>query len=402
MLIVACAVLLALVFLSPGCKLRRQPTIAPVEKLPQPIIRVKLAGPADKIIIAVDGPFTVYNSDSREIFTARKLSLAYCYADKAGIVIGDKRIGGSDFCDIVPQINGTLSLNRRYYRGSLRIYRTSDAKILAVNHVRIEDYLKGVLPGELPRRFELETFKAQAICARTFALYEKVTLRSSRRWDVFATEASQVYLGKSVEISKANRAVDATRGIVLTAKRSNGRWQIFPTYYSSTCGGWTQSASNIANISSDIKPLRGGVRCMTCKISPYYRWSDRRISADEITQALKKHGLLPADVRTVTDVRVIRRTRHGRIAMLEIVADGERRLKISGERFRLIIGSRKMPSTFCDIEKSGREYMLTHGRGLGHGVGMCQYGAEGLAREGYTALEILSHYYPGSKPVRVY
>ncbi len=401
-------VCISLAFLSSqfiGCRFaRKHLQTLPAVKVPQPVIRVKIKGPTDKILLSIDGNFEIYNSESKIIGHGSRLKDCYCSISSDKLMFANKGIFISDYCDIVPRENGTLKLEHRYYRGSLRIYRVNKTQILAINHVKIEDYLKGVLPGELPERFEDETFKAQAICARTFALYEKYTLKSARKWDVTATEASQVYLGKSVEISKANRAVKATKGIVLTARRTDGTWKIFPTYYSSTCGGWTQSARNIANTDYDIEPLQGGVKCNTCNISPYYRWSERRVSSLEIADALKKRSLLPNDVRAIYEINVLKRTPHGRIAKLELITYNGKRLRISGERFRLIIGSRKMPSTWCDIEKSGKEYifLLVNGRGLGHGVGMCQYGAEGLARQGRTALEILAHYYPGSKPVRVY
>lgn len=394
---------LVAIFLFPGCRIAKKAAVVPSEEVPEPVIRVKLAGPADKVLVAIDGDFEIYDSRSQVLGYGRRLAAGNCYVAGDKLMFGVRGVcfGRGDYCDVVPKENGVLSVNNRYYRGSLRIYRVGE-KVLLVNHVRIEDYLKGVLPGELPKRFEQETFKAQAICARTFALYEKYTLRGARRWDVTATEASQVYFGKSVEISKANRAVELTRGIVLTAMYSDGKWKIFPTYYSSTCGGWTQSAKSISNISYDIKPLRGGVKCDTCKISPYYRWSDRRISAVEVADALKKRGLVSSDASSIVDIEVLKRTAFGRIASLSIRSDNGEQLTIGGERFRLVIGSRRMPSTWCDIKRVGDEYVFTHGRGLGHGVGMCQYGAEGMAREGYTALEILAHYYPSSKPVRVY
>ncbi len=396
------AIVCVVLFLPVGCRFAKKVTVAPTIKVPQPVIRVKLKGNAERILLGIDGAFEIYDSKSQLIAHGNRLKACYCSASDDRIVFGKKGIFVSDYCDIVPKENGVLRLEHKYYRGSLRIYKVNGSQILAVNHVPIEDYLKGVLPGELPSRFESETFKAQAICARTFALYEKYTLRHSRKWDVLATEASQVYLGKSVEISKANRAVDSTRGIVLTGQLPNGKWKIFPTYYSSTCGGRTQSASSIANISYSIKPLRGGVKCDTCNISPYYRWTNRKISSHKIAEALKSRGILGADASSIEAIEILKRTPFGRIGRLAIISDTGERVVLKGERFRLIIGSRVMPSTWCDIIKEGQEYLLTHGRGLGHGVGMCQYGAEGLARKGYTALEILYHYYPESKAVRVY
>ncbi len=385
-----------------GCRFNlQQPAVEPEIKPTEPEIRVKIAGPKDEIVISIDGPFVIYNQRGQILTRGARLSRVFVGFHNTFLQIGARRFEVSGFCDIVPKRNGTLSLDHRYYRGSLRVYKTDSGQIIAVNHVRIEDYLRGVLPSELPGRFRYETYKAQAIAARTFALYEKVTSHSRKKWDVLATESSQVYRGKSVETAKASRAVRATRGIVLTAKRPNG-WKIFPTYYSSTCGGWTQPAWNLAHIDKSIKPLAGNVRCSTCRISRYYNWYDRKVTRQELTDSLNKKLAGRVKFDLISEIRILKRTRHGRIAKIEVVDQSGKTIKLSGERFRLIVGSRKMPSTDCNIRTTEDGFVFTDGHGLGHGVGMCQYGAEGLARQGRTALEILQHYYPGSKPVKAY
>ena len=222
-----------------------------------------------------------------------------------------------------------------------------------------------------------------------------------KKWDVVATEGSQMYLGRSAETGKSIQAVQATRGIVLTANTGKG-WKIFPAYYSSTCGGRTQSATFLANINPLIMPLQGNVVCSDCTASPYHHWTDRVVSAGEITQAVNKSCSPAQPFRNVTAIQVLSRAQNCRITKVQVVDATGQKIVLSGERFRLVVGSRKMPSTWCDIQAQGANFVFTNGHGLGHGVGMCQYGADGMAQRGFTAVEILNHYYPNAKLIPAY
>jgi stage II sporulation protein D len=102
------------------------------------------------------------------------------------------------------------------------------------------------------------------------------------------------------------------------------------------------------------------------------------------------------------EIEVAQQSRYGRITQVKVTDGTGKTVTLAGEKFRRIIGSRDMPSTRCRLRKEGSDYVFFDGYGLGHGVGMCQYGAEGLARKGYTAVEILNYYYPSSRLVRAY
>jgi stage II sporulation protein D len=104
----------------------------------------------------------------------------------------------------------------------------------------------------------------------------------------------------------------------------------------------------------------------------------------------------------VTAINVVARAQNCRITRVEVVDRTGHRVTLAGERFRLVVGSRKMPSTWCNIRQEGPNFVFTDGHGLGHGVGMCQFGAEGMAQHGYTGMEILAHYYPNARFVHAY
>ncbi len=370
-------------------------------EIAEPVVRVKLAGPAYSVPISINGPFNAYSYNGRLVFQGSGLNNTQVKVEGDMLCLGNQRFRIDDYCDLIPERKGTLAVDYRSYWGWLRLYRTNDGQLIAVNHVAIEGYLRGVLPGELPARFSVECFKAQAITARTFALYEKFTAPPRKKWDVVATEGSQMYLGRSVETNKAIQAVQATRGIVLTANIGRG-WKIFPAYYSSTCGGRTQSATYLANIDPRIQPLQGNVVCNSCTISPHYQWTNRVIPAAEITQSVNKSCPIVQPFKGVAAINVLSRGQNYRITKVEVVDVTGQKVVLSGERFRLVVGSRKMPSTWCNIRAEGTNFIFTDGHGLGHGVGMCQYGAEGMGQRGFTAVEILNHYYPNAKLVPAY
>lgn len=311
----------------------------------------------------------------------------------------DLFIGPSEWIEIIPEDN-LFKINEVSYRGHFRIYYI-EGNIVIVNYIDVESYLKGVLRAELPRNFHREAYRAQAIASRTYVLYEKLTSAASARWDVVATEKSQVYSGADVETKKSIEAVEATRGIVLVAKTPAG-WRIFPSFFSSCCGGLTQPASNISNVKNSIEPLAGGVRCNWCRISPYYRWQAREVPFVYIKTVLNKRYFRKDIIESIDKIEVEETDLGGRISRVRIIYNRNKTLSITAEHFRIMLGNKFMPSTLCKLKTEGQKLILYDGRGLGHGVGMCQWGAEGMARAGYTALEILSFYYPGARAVRAY
>lgn len=383
----------------PGCQ-SPKPTPSGAVEGKEPIIRAKIFDSAMTVPLSVQGPFKV-QCNGQTVHQAGSLNRTEVRAQGNAFCFGNQQVAAGSWCDIVPDYNGTICVNGQYYRGSVRLHNTG-GQVYVVNHVRIEDYLKGVIPGEMPKRFSLEAYKVQAIAARTFALYEKFSSQSSKTWDVLANEGSQMYLGKSGENTQGNEAVDATRGIVLTATTKNRGRKIFPAYFSSTCGGWTQPAIYLANVDPSIAPLRGGVKCDGCAISNHRNWDSKFVPLADVVSSLNARGETPTPMQQIVAVNVLSRTPQGHIVRVEVVDSTGQRVTIPAQRFRLIVGSRKMPSTFCDISIQGTNLVFSNGHGLGHACGMCQWGAEGMSRKGYTAKEILLHYYPTAVLVKAY
>jgi stage II sporulation protein D len=275
-----------------------------------------------------------------------------------------------------------------------------------INVVNLDQYVAGVLPGELYANWHEESFRAGAVAARTYALWQ-MAKNSHRGFDVRATEASQVYGGipTGPAARKARDAVMYTRGVVCTWSSPQGE-RIFCTFYSSACGGCTQSVSNILD-AKPIPPLSGGVHCDYCRIAQRkgnaYRWGPSRISKAKLAQRLARRYPSLRSVGAVDRVEVASRgTASGRPAAFRVVGSNGRSQTLKSEEFRLAVGSRTMRSSDCTIENGPDEIRFTKGRGFGHGVGLCQWGMEGQALLGRTAGQILKFYYPEMNLTRAY
>jgi stage II sporulation protein D len=263
----------------------------------------------------------------------------------------------------------------RTYRGRITA-RASHGRLLLVNHVPLEDYLRGVLPGEMPHDWPMEALAAQAGVARSFAVAE-MGRHSRDGYDFCDLTHCQAYRGASWERQSTDRAVRMTAGRVLAASG-----KVIPAPYHSTCGGKTCANVEYLTYVDDSKNGKA-----YCAESDHSRWTSA-ISADDLGRALKIGG-------TITDIRLLGRDSTGRVTKIEIKVD--RVTAFTASEFQGAVGRdlgwMRIKSAWFDVRKSGDSFIFT-GRGLGHGMGLCQWGARGMARHGRSCEEILRHYYP--------
>lgn len=287
--------------------------------------------------------------------------------------------------------------DERAYFGAMRVRIDEDRGIRVVNIVHLERYVECVVAAEVWPTFETEAFRAQAIAARTFVLYQ-MQRRKSASFDVSATQGAQVYRGIRRD-AMGRRAADAaghTRGIVCTWHK-DGADRLFSTYYSSVCGGMSQSAA-IFGKADDIGPLAGGVACDYCRIAPggTYRWGPARLPADEVLSRLVTRYPKLASLKRLVRIVPAQTTPNARLVRLKLVGSSGETHELLAERFRLAVGSDVMRSTDCEIHLENGSVVFSRGRGFGHGLGLCQWGMQGQALEDKQAYEILKYYYPGS------
>jgi stage II sporulation protein D len=251
-----------------------------------------------------------------------------------------------------------------------------------VNELALEDYVVGVLRAETSERWPLETLRAQAIVARTYAAYHRM-LNAGKPYHIVASTAHQVYAGRVPAASPIWEAVRETAGLVLY-------WEgeLFPAFYHSASGGYTEDPRTV--FAARNMPALKAIRDEFSAAAPYFYWTlDLRLT--ELGEILRRSGV---DVGTVAAIEVTERTPSLRAAIVTVHgARGSARLR--GNDFRRMLGYESLRSTLFAVAVDGAMARFA-GRGYGHGVGMSQWGAKGMAEQGYAAEKILQYYYPGT------
>lgn len=362
---------------------------------------------------------------------------------RAGLHVGRRILAPlPQLIDIQPHdLADVTTINDRPYRGRVRVdFSGGDPRV--VNELRLADYLASVVGSEIPPSWEVEALKAQAVAARNYALQQ---VNPSADFDICDSQFCQAYGGVASEHPSTIRAVRETSGVVAMYEGD-----LIAAYYASNMGDHTTSAVDVWG--RDVPYLRGvpspsDVEALSVSWGAAgYRW----------TRAIPLHRL--ADLKTgsgvlgvLSEVRVLRAAQSGQPAEVELLGD-QGALTLSGDDIRITLG---LPSGFAEFQTVPAERLVllnptprrvaalqadgysmeqrrrslafaeapaevrlvrgtldvvefrlpprlvVSGRGFGHGVGMSQWGAQGLAKEGYSFDQILAHYYQGVVVERV-
>ena len=276
-----------------------------------------------------------------------------------------------DRLSFVPR-SGDLEVAGRRYPGFLRVL-ARDGGALWINVVELETYLEGVLPGEMPASFPLEALKAQAVIARTYALSR---LGSDPDYDLCATSRCQVYLGRVEANPRYRAAIRATRGRLLAY-----RGRPVKAVYHADSGGRTASSREVWGKAYPY---------LRTQPDPYTRARLWRLTpdAEAVRRALSRLGI---ELGQVAGFEVLGRTESGRIGALRVRGSGGTAV-LRTPQVTAFLRALGLPSTLARLE-DGWTFV---GQGSGHGVGLSQWGAKGLAERGYGWRAILGHYYPGT------
>ena len=332
-----------------------------------------------------------------------------------------------------------ISYNGKEYRGSFVVYRFDDSDITVVNVVDFEEYLYGVVPREIATGHPIEALKAQAVAARTYACK---TLGKYEKWnfDMTNSTADQAYGGVSVECEDTTEAVDKTKRRIVTYDG-----EPITTYYFSTSSGWTENSENVWVTAYPY------LVAVEDKYQPdnltYSNWSVT-FTAKEIKDILAKRSVKIGDI---LGVNTTKKSKSNGVLELEFVGTKDT-YSVTKATTKSVFGSNDVRSQFFDVipdnavtaynldeetsTKSIFEYKIAtengvkkisskldeisvigkneektysrvptkytiNGKGWGHGVGMSQNGAIGMAKAGYEYDEILEWYYTGVKGTKV-
>lgn len=304
--------------------------------------------------------------------------------------IGETILGFGEI-RIEAQSSGAIELNGVRYHGNLLLLpnfdqRKGSGKFSIIELTDVERYLAGVIGSEMPYYWNSEALRAQAITARTFALYQR-----KKRGDApYHVEGlGLAYQGLRNEKRELNVIVEETRGMAMLYNK-----QLFPAFFHSTCGGRTEDANLIFHHES-IPPLRG-VRCGFCGASKYYNWETEL----EKTFLEKKLRFINPSIANIYTIQPVGIGPGSHSSMVQICYAGGTE-EMNANEFRLLVGSENVRSTAFNTENRGPSIKFS-GRGWGHGVGLCQFGAQGMAEKGYKWLEILKYYYPETEIEKIY
>lgn len=295
---------------------------------------------------------------------------------KAGLAVNGTSVGM-----LIVSAPATVIVNNKGYRGVIEV-RPADRGMVVINELPLEEYLVGLINCEISSQWPIDAIKAQAVIARTYALYQR-EMRKNAPYHLESSVLDQVYDGCDIEDSRAARGVKETAGEVLTYKGA-----IIQAFYHSNCGGHTEAAENVWGFGL---PYLEGVDCQYCLTAPSVKW-EQSISLAKIETQLRSAGY---QVSGLKEVRTGTRNRSGRVGDLTLITARSRQT-ITAVNFRKALGYGVIKSTNFETRTAGSEVFFS-GVGYGHGVGLCQWGAKQRAGDGFDYREILSYYYPGTK-----
>lgn len=352
--------------------LLKPPAPRPVPSAGPPRIRALLLESVRQAPLEIQGPFLLKTPGTAPGERLERLPPATVRLEGGKIDLGG-RSSPQPRVILVPEPGVAAALEGRVYDGAIEIVRAGDDAFHVVNETDLESYVAGVAGPEIGPEAPLEALKAQAIASRTFAW---TALGRDALFDVYADTRSQVYRGRPPAGSAPARAAKETEGLMLTW---NGR--PFRTWFSSTCGGFTESPVEAFG-ATEIPPL-AGVECGMCEGSRRAAWSVTIPEAD--------FGVGPFVRLSASSL-----TRSGRVREAVFTREDGTTKAVAARELRAALGYDRLPSTRFEAAKEGDKVRLT-GKGWGHGCGLCQEGALGMAREGRSWGEILRKYYPGAE-----
>ncbi len=396
-----------------GCDVSKAEASGAALERPAPEIRVLIAARTDQVRIEATLPPML---GGNPVGGAVRLALPdvpiSVTLGPSGWYIGNQTFPRGTLT-LTPAEEGSLRIDNKAYRGLLRLVprETDPRRFDVVNDVDLESYLMGVLPSELPIWFDPVTYEAQAVVARTYALWEMKTAGHSRgHFDVYADDSSQVYGGMNAENDKGRSGVRNTRGQVVVHDTTAGP-RIFKAYFHSTSGGATlgvESAFNEpASLSLSAQSLEG-----LSSSSKFNTWDPIVISKEEMTRRVKawgeRRGHSIRRINKVHRLEIVATNQFGRPTRFEVEDTRGNRYSLIPEEMRWALntglkpGDSRIHSGWFKPINNDTNIVLSEGRGWGHGVGMCQFSADAMARQGRDHVEIVTASYPGTSVVRAY
>ncbi|MBN8704571.1 MAG: SpoIID/LytB domain-containing protein [Bacteroidetes bacterium] len=412
---------LGILFLLAGIpELVKPQSIFEVMKLGQdPVIRILLYKGTIPQKITLPTGSEVFTSIGVRRITPQTQCLVALKGNSISLTVGDNKFVSSDSLSIKIPSTETFLLDGNEYHGSL-ILHYSNNELLVVNHVDLESYLQSVIPTEIGqgrKKQDLESVKVQAIAARTFT-YGKILSKKASigKYDLLPTVMDQAYFGTKSENNTYRVAIAATNGMVGVFDST-----LIEALYHSTCGGLTENSESVwgGNKISYLQSVYCGDDTSSfCGASPFFNWERivdmKRHNTFFFRQIIKYVEKNPAHPifknKTTEKIEISGRDSSGRVLGLRIINGSGAEVLAQGDYLRWLFPDstgKILSSVWFDLETirsdSGElEQVHFKGRGYGHGLGICQWGAVGMSRRGYTYDQIFRFYYRGARIVKLY
>ncbi len=270
-------------------------------------------------------------------------------------------------------INISMRNKKHIYRGDFEI-STESSRLLPINIVALDDYIYGVLPGEVSATFPDESLKAQAIISRSYTVYNKIH-KKYKNFDVYDNVMSQVYLGYDYEKESINKLVDETKNKIILYNN-----EVIDAVFHSDSGGRTANNEDVWKGAS--LPYLRSINDDNSQYSPRKEWT-AEITYDEIYSKTKIH---PVDIK-------VEYNNSERLQKM-IILGQDTNYEVDAIKFRKIFGESKIFSTNVIITNDeNNKKIIVYGKGNGHGVGASQWGMYNLAKKGYDYQNIIKYYY---------
>ncbi len=338
-------------------------------------VKVLISEDKNNINLISSAPFKIKDLETNKLYKIKKGGTFAIKNYKGQITCGNLQ-SKKGFVLTLSESGANFGLNKNKYNGVLEILPSKNG-VNIIEVLDLENYLLGVLPYEMSYSWPVEALKAQAVAARTYTL-KSIEDKKLGNFDLYSDIRSQMYKGSFTVYDSVKEAVEATKGQVLTYKG-----QKFYTYYHANCGGHTDP---VPWLKETIKPLSGNT-CGYCKNAKTYTWK-ATLNKDTVQNFLTKNKI----AGNFKKIKVAKKFPSGRAKTLTVITNKTKK-EISCNDFRIGVGSTVMKS--CFLTKI--DGLKLEGRGYGHGGGMCQEGAKGMALDGKNYKDILKRYYPSSE-----
>lgn len=378
------------------------------------VVRIALDHKVKEAFITSKSNFKLITQEGEIEFKANDTCFIYSGYDYPSVYINrNKRIVLKYYpLKFVPtQRDGYLIYKGMVYRGEIIFIKDVDNFTLPINRLYMEDYLKGVVPAEIGKldKKRIEALKAQSVAARTYA-YSRLNKNYDMGYDLESTVQDQVYRGVLVEDSLVNIAIEMTKGVVALYKGVP-----IDAKYHSTCGGYTSNNEDEWNVNPSLY-LRSVVdapkNCIFgygkpyCSQSKHFNWGYQFEREYFYMMISNNASTIFKKELNIVNFKIKKYDKHKRVVEVELVDKSGEKFLVKGLNIRKLITFEEYQGGFLKSrmfnfeEKDGKIFI--YGKGFGHGVGMCQYGAMEMANQGKSYKEILKHYYRGIELKKLY